>query len=304
MDIQLGRGNKMIEIKGIIPAVITPFDDNQMISELATRKHIENLIEKGVHGIFILGTNGEFHVLSEDEKVEYAKIVIDQVNKRVPVYVGAGACGTIETIRLAKRLEEIGADALSVISPYFIAPTQDELVEHYEMVAKSVSIPIILYNIPKNTGVNIAPETVEKLSIIKNIVGIKDSSGDMENLKGYVETGKTKNVKVLVGSDSKIYEALTLGAVGAIAGTANVITKHDIDLYDAVMNGEIEKAVKLQKDIDVLRGVLKLGTVPSVIKRSVTLLGNDVGDARFPVSKLSVESDYKIKEALKFYNLI
>lgn len=292
-----------MEIKGIITAMVTPFDENQKINETAARQLVDKLIGQGVHGLFILGTNGEFHVLSDDEKVAFAKIVIDQANHRVPVYVGAGACGTQETIKLAQRMEAVGADALSVISPYFIAPTQQELAEHYRKVAEAVNIPIIMYNIPKNTGINIEPETVKSLIGVKNIAGIKDSSGNMENMQGYIDAGAGTDFVVLVGSDSKILPALKIGAAGAIAGTSNVIAELDVSIYENYLKGNMEAAEQAQKDIDVLRGVLKLGTVPSVMKRAVTLLGIDVGDARYPVSKLPVEADEKIKEALAFYNL-
>lgn len=292
-----------MEIKGIITAMVTPFDENQKINETAARQLVDKLIGQGVHGLFILGTNGEFHVLSDDEKVEFAKIVIDQAAHRVPVYVGAGACGTQETIRLAQRMEAVGADALSVISPYFIAPTQQELADHYRKVAESVNIPIIMYNIPKNTGINIEPETVKSLIGVKNIAGIKDSSGNMENMQGYIDAGAGTDFVVLVGSDSKILPALKIGAAGAIAGTSNVIAELDVSIYDNYLKGNMEAAEQAQKDIDVLRGVLKLGTVPSVMKRAVTLLGINVGDARYPVSKLPSEVDEKIKEALAFYKL-
>lgn len=292
-----------MEIKGIITAMVTPFDENQKINETAARQLVDKLIGQGVHGLFILGTNGEFHVLSDDEKVEFAKIVIDQAAHRVPVYVGAGACGTQETIRLAQRMEAVGADALSVISPYFIAPTQQELADHYRKVAESVNIPIIMYNIPKNTGINIEPETVKSLIGVKNIAGIKDSSGNMENMQGYIDAGTGTDFVVLVGSDSKILPALKIGAAGAIAGTSNVIAELDVSIYDNYLKGNMEAAEQAQKDIDVLRGVLKLGTVPSVMKRAVTLLGINVGDARYPVSKLPSEADEKIKEALAFYKL-
>lgn len=292
-----------MEIKGIITAMVTPFDENQKINEAAARQLVDKLIGQGVHGLFILGTNGEFHVLSDDEKVEFAKIVIDQAAHRVPVYVGAGACGTQETIRLAQRMEAVGADALSVISPYFIAPTQQELADHYRKVAESVNIPIIMYNIPKNTGINIEPEAVKSLIGVKNIAGIKDSSGNMENMQGYIDAGAGTDFVVLVGSDSKILPALKIGAAGAIAGTSNVIAELDVSIYDNYLKGNMEAAEQAQKDIDVLRGVLKLGTVPSVMKRAVTLLGINVGDARYPVSKLPSEADEKIKEALAFYKL-
>lgn len=292
-----------MEIKGIITAMVTPFDENQKINETAARQLVDKLISQGVHGLFILGTNGEFHVLSDDEKVEFAKIVINQAAHRVPVYVGAGACGTQETIRLAQRMEAVGADALSVISPYFIAPTQQELADHYRKVAEAVNIPIIMYNIPKNTGINIEPETVKSLIGVKNIAGIKDSSGNMENMQGYIDAGKGSDFVVLVGSDSKILPALKIGAAGAIAGTSNVIAELDVSIYENYLKGNLEAAEQAQKDIDVLRGVLKLGTVPSVMKRAVTLLGINVGDARYPVSKLPAEADEQIKAALAYYKL-
>ena len=292
-----------MEIKGIITAMVTPFDENQKINETAARQLVDKLISQGVHGLFILGTNGEFHVLSDDEKVEFAKIVIDQAAHRVPVYVGAGACGTQETIKLAQRMEAAGADALSVISPYFIAPTQQELADHYRKVAEAVNIPIIMYNIPKNTGINIEPETVKSLIGVKNIAGIKDSSGNMENMQGYIDAGKGSDFVVLVGSDSKILPALKIGAAGAIAGTSNVIAELDVSIYENYLKGNLEAAEQAQKDIDVLRGVLKLGTVPSVMKRAVTLLGINVGDARYPVSKLPSEADEQIKAALAYYKL-
>lgn len=292
-----------MEIKGIITAMVTPFDENQKINETAARQLVDKLISQGVHGLFILGTNGEFHVLSDDEKVEFAKIVIDQAAHRVPVYVGAGACGTQETIKLAQRMEAVGADALSVISPYFIAPTQQELADHYRKVAEAVNIPIIMYNIPKNTGINIEPETVKSLIGVKNIAGIKDSSGNMENMQDYIDAGKNSDFVVLVGSDSKILPALKIGAAGAIAGTSNVIAELDVSIYENYLKGNLEAAEQAQKDIDVLRGVLKLGTVPSVMKRAVTLLGINVGDARYPVSKLPAEADEQIKAALAYYKL-
>lgn len=293
-----------MEIKGIIPAMLTPFDENQKVNEAAAKQLIDRLIEKGVDGLFILGTNGEFHVMTFDEKVAYAKCVVDYVNKRVPVYVGAGACGTQETIDLAKAMEAVGADALSVISPYFIAPKQAELKEHYRLIAEAVSLPVILYNIPGNTGINIDPEIVRELAKIPNIKAIKDSSGKMDNLQAYIDAGAGQDFAVLVGSDSKILPALKLGATGAVAGTANVITEHDIALYQAFLDNRLEEAEKLQTDIDVLRAVLKLGTVPSVMKRAVTLLGIDMGDARRPAGPLGTAHDDAILDALKFYHLV
>ena len=295
-----------MKMEGIITPIVTPFKRNasQEINYEATKELIDHLISHGVNGIFILGSNGEFHVIDEDEKIEFTKKVVEFVDKRVPVYVGTGACSTRATIRLSKAVEAAGADALSVITPYFLKPTDENLYNHYKEIAESVNIPIMLYNIPKATGCPLNPELVERLADIPNIKGIKDSSGDVDNLKAYAEIAKRKDINLLVGSDSKISIAYDLGATGAVAGTSNVIVDTLVGLDKALRSGETELAEKLQKDIDVLRGVLKLGTVPSVMKRATELAGiAEIGPARKPVQELSAEDDEKIKDMLKYYNL-
>lgn len=295
-----------MKMEGIITPIVTPFKRNasQEINYEATKELIDHLISHGVNGIFILGSNGEFHVIDEDEKIEFTKKVVEFVDKRVPVYVGTGACSTRATIRLSKAVEAAGADALSVITPYFLKPTDENLYNHYKEIAESVNIPIMLYNIPKATGCPLNPELVERLADIPNIKSIKDSSGDVDNLKAYAEIAKRKDINLLVGSDSKISIAYDLGATGAVAGTSNVIVDTLVGLDKALRSGETELAEKLQKDIDVLRGVLKLGTVPSVMKRATELAGiAEIGPARKPVQELSAEDDEKIKEMLKYYNL-
>ena len=242
-----------MKIEGIITPIVTPFyrDAEQSINYEATKDLIEHLIAHGVKGIFILGSNGEFHVLDETEKIEFAKKVIEIVDHRVPVYVGTGCCSTKETVRLSKKMEELGADALSVITPYFLKPTNENLYAHYQEVAESVSLPIILYNIPKATGCPLDPELVEQLADIPNIAGIKDSSGEEERLQAYAKIAKEKDFCLLVGSDSKISYGYELGASGAVAGTSNVIVDTLVGLDQALRNGEKETAAKLQKDIDL-----------------------------------------------------
>ncbi|WP_337553443.1 4-hydroxy-tetrahydrodipicolinate synthase [Massilicoli timonensis] len=293
-----------MKMEGIITPIVTPFhrDAEESINYEATKQLIDHLIDHGVKGIFILGSNGEFHVLSEEEKVAYAKAVIDIVDHRVPVYVGTGCCSTKETIRLSKKMEALGADALSVITPYFLKPSDEDLYAHYKAVAESVSIPIMLYNIPKATGCPLSPQLVDRLADIENIKGIKDSSGEAERLQAYAQIAKEKDLQLLIGSDSKISYGYGLGAKGAVAGTSNVIVDTLVGLDKALKEGNEEKAKKLQKDIDVLRGVLPLGTVPSVMKRAVELAGiAEVGPARRPVRELSAEDDEKIKEMLHYY---
>lgn len=292
-----------MELKGIITAMVTPFDDNHEINPKATKHLINKLINAGVDGIFILGTNGEFHLLTAEEKVAFAKLVIDEVNKRVPVYVGTGGNSTREVIALSKKMEAIGADALSVITPFFLVPTQEEVIKHYKAIASAVNIPIILYNIPKNTGMNLEPDTIAELAKVKNIAGIKDSSGKIENIQSYIEAAKGEDFSVLSGSDSLILKALQLGATGAIAATSNLLTDLDVSIYQNFLKGDMEAAEKAQKDIDVLRGVLKLGTVPSILKKSVELSGIPVGPARLPVTEPNEEAIRKIKEMLTYYKM-
>ena len=295
-----------MKMEGIITPIVTPFkrDAEESINYEAAATLVNHLIDHGVSGIFILGSNGEFHVIDEEEKVEFAKYIIEVVNKRVPVYVGTGCCSTRETIRLSKRMEALGADALSVITPYFLKPTDENLYAHYKAVAESVNIPIVLYNIPKATGCPLSPELVDRLADIENIEAIKDSSGEEDRLIAYADISKRKGLQLLVGSDSKISYAYGLGARGAVAGTSNVIVDTLVGLDKALKEGDSDTGEKLQKDIDVLRGVLKLGTVPSFMKLSCELSGiAEVGPARRPVQELSAEDDEKIKEMLKYYGL-
>lgn len=295
-----------MKFEGIITPVVTPFhrDAEQSINYEAASDLIEHLISHGVKGIFILGSNGEFHVIDEDEKIEFARRVVQMVNHRVPVYAGSGACSTRAAVRMSKAMAAAGVDALSVITPYFLKPTDDNLYAHYCEIAASVNIPIILYNIPKATGCPITPALADRLADVPNIAGIKDSSGDLDNLNAFAEIARRKDFQLLVGSDSKISYAYGIGAAAAIAGTSNVITDTLVGLDKALRSGETAKAEQLQKDIDVLRGVLKLGTVPSVMKRAVELAKiAEVGPARKPVQELSKEDDAKILEMLKYYHL-
>lgn len=292
-----------LEVKGIIAAMVTPFDEKLKINEAAARRLIDRLINAGVSGLFILGTNGEFHVLSQMEKLHFARLVIEHVRRRVPVYVGTGGNSTAEVVSLSRRMEQLGADALSVITPYFVPPTQQELAVHFRTVAESVKTPIVLYNIPKNTGVNLDAATVRELAKVANIIGIKDSSGRLENIGGYLEASRGENFAVLSGSDSLILKALKAGAAGAIAATANLIADVDVSIYRHYVHGELEAAEEAQARLERLRSVLKLGTVPSILKKAVELSGIPVGPARPPVGAPTGETLHSIKEMLEYYDI-
>lgn len=290
-----------MELKGIITAMVTPLDEQQNIDSEATKRLVNQLIRSNVNGLFIIGTNGEAPVLSPEEKMTFAKIVIEETNKRVPVYVGTGGNSTREVIELSKRMEEIGADALSVINPYFISLTEEELYHHFTAIAESVSIPIVLYNMPKNTGTNLNPSLIKRLSQIKNIIGVKDSSGDITNMKSYIEATREEEFSVLSGSDSLILKALDEGATGAIAATSNLLTNLDVSIYQHWLLNNRKEAEEAQNSLEELRRVLKFGSIPSVLKKAMELAGIPVGTARLPVIEPSEEVVQEIELVITYY---
>lgn len=295
----------MSTFKGVIVPMVTPFnrDEEQSINYEAAEQLLEKLISEGADGIFTFGSNGEFHVCSPDEKIKFSKFIIEKTADRLPVYVGTGACSTKEALYMSCEAEAVGANALSVINPYFLGISDQQLIEYFKTVAASVKIPVLLYNIPKGTGKNIAKEVVEQLVTIKNIKGIKDSSGDIDNLKDYLDAAAGHDVDVLVGSDGKISEAHALGAQGAIAGTANLITKVVVDLWRALEAGNVEEAARLQAEIEPIRDILHLGSTPQTLKRSLELAGYSVGPARFPVTEVAEGIDEKIYVMLDHYGI-
>ena len=288
-------------IKGIIPAMLTPFDENQEINEPVIRQLVNHLLSGGVQGIFALGTNGEFFVLNDDEKVKVASIVIEEVKGRVPVIIGTGAVSTRETIRLSKRMEALGADCLSVITPYFNALTQKEVIYHYRALADSVSLPITMYNIPARTGVSLAPATVAELAKVPNIMGVKDSSGNYDNILQYIELTRDEHFGVYAGTDSLILWTLLAGGVGAVAATANMFPRLVVSIYENWLKGDMNAAKKAQAKLRAIRNAGSMGSLPSVFKAAVNLLGIPVGSPRLPVLPLTDQQIEQLKGILMLY---
>ncbi len=293
-----------MKIKGIIPAMVTPLTKEQTVNEHVTRQLTNYLIQSGVHGIFTLGTNGEFHLLHTEEKIKVAQCIIEEANGRVPVIVGTGGNSTEEVIQLSKQMEAIGADALSVITPYFIAPTQKEVIVHYEKIAENTSLPILLYNIPSRTGMDLEPETVATLAKVPNIVGIKDSSGKFDNIQQYINVTKEDDFSVFAGTDSLILKTLMAGGVGAVAATANMIPDIVLSIYNSWLKGDIEEAEKAQEKLQPLRDTFKYGTLPSVLKKAVEVYGIPVGPPKLPVSELSGDALSKVEEMVSYYKKV
>ncbi|MGB4588580.1 MAG: 4-hydroxy-tetrahydrodipicolinate synthase [Clostridiaceae bacterium] len=292
---------KHVELKGIIPPILTPMNADESINLTELRNQIERMLEGGVHGIFPFGTNGEGYILSEEEKIEVLRVTIDQVKGRVPVYAGTGCISTKDTIRMSKKAEELGADVLSIITPSFALASQKELYDHYVEVAKNVNIPIVLYNIPARTGNKLLPETVAKLAKdVDNIMGAKDSSGDWDNLLAYITLTKDldKDFRVLSGNDSLILPCLQAGGAGGIAGCANVYPHVMASIYDLFKEGKLDEAKTAQDSIATFRAVFKYGNPNTVVKKAVSLLGYPVGDCRRPFNYLVEEGVEELKKVL------
>lgn len=290
----------MAEIKGIIPPILTPMNEDESINEQELRNQVNRQIEAGVHGLFPFGTNGEGYILSEAEKEQVLGIVVNETKGRVPVYAGTGCISTKDTIRQSLMAKSVGADILSIITPSFAAASQNELYEHYKTVAKAVDMPIVLYNIPARTGNALAPATVGKLSKIDNIVGAKDSSGNFDNMLQYIEqTRDRSDFAVLSGNDSLILWNLLAGGTGGIAGCANVYPKVMASIYNFFQAGDIENARKAQDSIRSFRGCFKFGNPNTIVKTAVAMLGYPVGKCRAPFNQVSGDGIEALKIVLE-----
>lgn len=295
---------KNCKIKGIIPPILTPMRDDaeQTVNHEELRNQVERLLAGGAHGLFPFGTNGEGYILSMKEKEEVLETVIDQVKGRVPVYAGTGCISTADTIRMSRRAEELGADVLSIITPCFAVASQKELYDHYAEVAKHVNIPIVLYNIPPRTGNKLLPETVAKLAKdVDVIMGVKDSSGDRDNLKAYIDQTRDldKDFSVLAGNDGNILFCLQNGGEGGIAGRANIWPETVASIYNHFIAGELDEAEKAQDAVAKIQPVFKFGNPNTIIKKAVALMGYPVGDCRRPFNYLCDEGVEALKKVLQ-----
>ncbi|MCD7965237.1 MAG: 4-hydroxy-tetrahydrodipicolinate synthase [Clostridiaceae bacterium] len=288
----------MTEIKGIITPIITPMNEDESVNETELRRQVNRLIEAGVHGLFPFGTNGEGYILSEAEKEMVLSVVIDEAGGRVPIYAGSGCIGTKDTIRMSRMAESLGADVISVITPWFAKASDEELYEHYCAAAKAVKIPVVLYNIPARTGNSLSPALVERLSYVDNIVGAKDSSGNFDNMLQYIERTREREFTILSGNDSLIYWNLLAGGGGGIAGCSNVYPGTMTAIYDRFQSGDLEGARKAQDSIRSFRDCFQYGNPNTIVKTAVAMLGYPVGKCRAPFDQISQQGIEAIRRVL------
>ncbi|MCI1858828.1 MAG: dihydrodipicolinate synthase family protein [Sporolactobacillus sp.] len=294
----------MKELKGIITAMVTPFDEHEKLDIDAAEKMADWLIDMGINGLFIAGTNGEFNVMDDDEIVQLTAAIHEVVADRVPLITGGGKNGTLQTIRLVNQLQKAGADYVSIVTPYYQKITQQETINHYKTIARATSAQLILYNIPSLTGNPIDPESLATLTEVDNIVAIKDSGGDFEIQKKYIEVTKNTHVNVLNGSDSKMLVAFQAGSVGSVAATSNVIPKIEVDLYQYFLGNDLVKAQKKRDEMDMLRMILKKCPAPAVMKYTLNQMGIKAGIPRRPILELDETVKSNVDKMIQYYNRV
>jgi 4-hydroxy-tetrahydrodipicolinate synthase len=287
---------------GAISAIITPFR-NGAVDEAALRDLVEWEIHSGVDGIVPCGSTGESATLTHDEHEQVIKIVVDQVRRRVPVIAGTGSNATAEAIRLTAFAREVRADGALLISPYYNKPTQDGIYQHYKAVANAVDLPIIVYNIPGRTGSNIAPETFARLSEIKNIVAVKESSGSMDQCSDILNLCGDR-LTLLSGDDPLAVPLMAIGAKGVISVVTNVMPREVHEMVAAGLAGDFERARELHYQLLPLTRALFVETNPIPVKQACAFMGKCTNEMRLPLMPMTPPAAEKLRAVMKDLHLI
>ncbi|MCR5736952.1 MAG: 4-hydroxy-tetrahydrodipicolinate synthase [Eubacterium sp.] len=285
-------------------AIITPFNDDESINYEAFGKIIEDQIAAGTDSIIVCGTTGEASTMSDQEHLDTIKYCIDKVAGRVPVIAGTGSNCTREAVNLSKKAEEMGADGLLCVTPYYNKATQDGLYEYYKAISDAVNIPIIMYNVPSRTGTNILPETAVRIAKeVKNVVAIKEASG---NISQVVKLASIADgcLDIYSGNDDQVVPLLSLGGKGVISVWSNVAPKQVHDMVASYLAGDVETALKLQLEAIDLCGALFCEVNPIPVKAAMNMLGYDAGIVRAPLTEMTDAGKARLEKAMKDYGIL
>ncbi|WP_208559908.1 dihydrodipicolinate synthase family protein [Marinilactibacillus kalidii] len=271
-------------IKGIIVPLITPVDEEENISETKLRDIVRHVVDQGVHGILAFGSNSEFYMFEPDEMIAATEIILDEVAGKIPVFFGMGPIRTKRGVELAKRAAKLPIDGISILQPMFIKPTEEALYNHFETIAQAVpETMVLLYNNPGRAGYSLSPALIEKLAHnVENIVGIKDSSGDLTLLSELVRRNADIGFRVIAGKDTIVYPALCVGAVGGVCSTANIYPELVCGIYDKYMTGNFQGALNNQFTLNPIRLSQDAASFPAATKDMANLMGLDVGLSVLP----------------------
>ena len=285
-------------VGGVIPPVVTPVDAEERVVDGTLRQIVDHVIAGGVHGILSLGSNGEFFGLDPEQQHRALSVTVEQAAGRVPVYMGIGAISTRECVRLARLGEREKAQAVTILPPMFLSPNDEELYRHFAAVADATSLPVLLYNNPDRMRSGISAGLLERLADVPNIVGIKDSSGDLTLTAEFIRRTRAKGFKVLAGRDIMILGTLAYGGVGCVASTANVVPRLVVEIYDRFRAGDLSGALEAQFRLAPLRMAFNLGSFPVATKDCMRLLGFDVGEPILPNLRCSDANMDRLKKIL------
>jgi len=287
---------------GSLVAIVTPFKKGK-VDEKALGDLIDWQIAQGTHGIVPCGTTGESATLTHEEHERVVAFTIEAAKRRVPVIAGTGSNSTDEAITLTKHAKKAGANGALLITPYYNKPTQEGLYRHYKAVAEAVDLPIVLYNIPGRTSVNMLPPTVARLSSFKNIVAIKEGSGSLQQVSDIIQTCGER-MTVLSGDDALTLPMMAVGAKGVITVTANIVPKDMSKMADAFADGKLAEARKLHYKMSPLFAALFYETNPIPVKEALGMMGKCTAELRLPLCPMAADTREKLSRALKDYGLI
>jgi 4-hydroxy-tetrahydrodipicolinate synthase/2-dehydro-3-deoxy-phosphogluconate/2-dehydro-3-deoxy-6-phosphogalactonate aldolase len=288
-------------VHGVVPPTVTAFDEDEQVDYERTAEHARFVVDRGVHGVFPLGTNGEFALLTAEERDRVVEAVAEEIEE-VPVIAGVGAPSTHETIERAEAAAAAGADGLVVVTPFYYPVDHAAAVAHYERVTDAVDLPVYVYHIPSKTGNSLSLSTAAALADIDGIAGVKDSSKDIPWLGQAIDANR--NITFLSGSDSLLFPGLSVGCTGMVSAVANAFPEPVVELYDAYDRGDEQRARELQSEIYAVRTALKQGPYMSGVKTALSLRGFDCGPLRSPLRLMDDEQRAALADALESHDLL
>ncbi len=284
--------------EGALTAMVTPFDEEGKVDEEGLRENVRFQIKRGIHGLVPVGSTGECATLSYEEHNRVADVVVDAAKGEVPVLAGTGSNSTWEAVMLTQHAKEVGADGALLVVPYYNKPTQAGLYAHFKKLAEEVDLPQVIYNIPSRTGVNMMPEVMAKLAKLKNIVGVKEASGDIKQITRIIELTRSEEFSVTSGDDSLTFEVMKLGGVGVISVTSNLVPDKVAELVNSLMSGDIRTAERINTELASLYKALFIETNPGPVKMAMNWMGMAAGGLRLPLVELEPENQEKLRKVL------
>jgi 4-hydroxy-tetrahydrodipicolinate synthase len=288
--------------QGAFTALVTPFSGGQ-IDVQALKNHVEFQIENGIDGLVPCGTTGEASTLSHEEHIEVVKITVKSAAGRVPVIAGSGSNSTAEALELTKRVKEVGADAALMITPYYNKPTQEGLYQHFSSVAGKINIPIVLYNVPGRTCVNMLPETVARLAAIPNIVGLKDATADLKQTS-YTRQLVPDDFVILSGEDTLVYPLMAVGGNGVISVTSNILPGEMAEMCRRFLDGDMTGAAELHHRLLPMCDALFVETNPIPVKAALAMMGRMENEFRLPLVPITDKGAAAVRSAITEFGLI